>query len=74
MEFIDNIIDKKSSLDLDFFPTEYQKKRNFSKMLDLIKMVGDTCVERYLMNEVSEEEIKNDYNEYIDYLKTSFEG
>lgn len=73
-EFIDNIIDKKSSLDLDFFPTEYQKKRNFSKMLDLIKMVGDTCVERYLMNEVSEEEIKNDYNEYIDYLKTSFEG
>lgn len=73
-EFIDNIIDKKSSLDLDFFPTEYQKKKNFSKMLDLIKMVGDTCVERYLMNEVSEEEIKNDYNEYIDYLKTSFEG
>ena len=73
-EFIDNLIDKKSSLDLDFFPTEYQKKRNFGKMLDLIKMVGDTCIERYLMSEVSEEEIKNDYNEYIDFVKTSFEG
>ena len=72
-EFIDNIIDKKSSLDVDFFPTEIQKKRNFSKMLDLIKMVGDTCVERYLMSEVSEEEIKNDYNEYIDFVKTSFD-
>ena len=73
-EFIDNLIDKKSSLDLDFFPTEYQKKRNFGKMLDLIKMVGDTCIERYLMSEVSSEEIKNDYNEYIDFVKTSFEG
>ena len=71
-EFIDSVIEKRSSLDLDFFPQEIQKKNNFSKALDLIKMVGDNCVERYLMSEVTEEEIKQDYNNYIDFIKTSF--
>lgn len=71
-EFIDSIMEKRSTLDLEFFPQEIQKKNNFSKALDLIKMVGDNCIERYLMSEVSEEEIKNDYNNYIDFIKTSF--
>lgn len=71
-EFIDSIIEKKSTLDLEFFPQEIQKKNNFSKALDLIKMVGDNCIERYLMSEVSEEEIKKDYNNYIDFIQTSF--
>ena len=72
-DFIDSIIEKKSTLDIEFFPDEIQKKNNFSKALDLIKMVGDNCVERYLMSEVSEEEIKNDYNNYIDFIQTSFD-
>lgn len=71
-DFINNIIDKRNTLDLGFFPEELQKKNNFAKVVDLIKMVGDNCVERYLTSQATEEEIKNDYNKYIDFVKTGF--
>ena len=35
-------------------------------------MVGDNCTQAYLTSEVSEEEIKEDYNKYIDFVKMSY--
>lgn len=72
-EFLENIIGKGSNLDLEFFPEKYQKSSNFSKVLNLIKMVGDNCVQRYLTSEISQEEIIEDYNDYIDLMQTKFE-
>ena len=72
-KFIENIIDKGSSLDLEFLPEEYQKSSTFSKVFNLIKIVGDNCVQRYLTSEISQEEIIEDYNDYIDLMKTKFE-
>lgn len=72
-KFIENIIDKCSSLDLEFLPEEYQKSSTFSKMINMIKMVGDNCVQRYLTSGISQEEIIEDYNEYVDLMKTKFE-
>lgn len=72
-KFIENIIDKCSNVDLEFLPLEYQKSSTFSKMINLIKIVGDNCVQRFITSEVSQEEIIEDYNEYVDLMRTKFE-
>ena len=54
-DFIENIYDKRSNLDLEFFPEEYQSSSNFSKVLDVINMVGDNCISKYLTTEQTAE-------------------
>ena len=71
-DFIENIYDKRNSLDLEFFPEEYQTSNKFSKMLDVINMVGDNCISKYLSTEQSAEEVKEDYNNYVDFVKGAF--
>ena len=71
-DFIENIYDKRASLDLEFFPEEYQSSNKFSKMLDVINMVGDNCISKYLSTEQSAEEVKEDYNNYVDFVKGAF--
>lgn len=71
-DFIDNIIEKKDSLDLDFFPEKYQKDESFAKVLDLINMVGDNFVTKYLSTDVSPEEIIEDYNDYVDFVEIGY--
>ena len=71
-DFIENIYDKRNNLDLEFFPEEYQSSNKFSKMLDVINMVGDNCISKYLSTEQSAEEVKEDYNNYVDFVKGAF--
>ena len=71
-DFIENIYDKRNNLDLEFFPEEYQTSNKFSKMLDVINMVGDNCISKYLSTEQSAEEVKEDYNNYVDFVKGAF--
>ncbi len=71
-DFIENIYDKRNNLDLEFFPEEYQASTNFSKVLDVINMVGDNCISKYLSQEQSAEEVKKDYNNYVDFVKGAF--
>lgn len=63
------VIDKNMQLDKDFFPTEIQQKKNFEKFINLVKGLNDFCVKKFLSNESSDEEIKEYYNDYIDFLK-----
>ena len=71
-DFIENISDKQSNLDLDFCPEEYQASSNVSKVLDVINMVGGNCISKYLTTEQTAEEVKEDYNNYVDFVKGAF--
>lgn len=71
-EFVNYIFNKTSTIDLDFFPEEYRKKEKFSDFVELIKMVGDNCVQTYLTSEISEDEIKEEYNKYIDFFQVGY--
>lgn len=71
-EFIDNMMEKKDVLDLDFFPEQYQKSATFAKALDLINMVGDNFVAKYLSTDATPEEIIEDYNNYVDFVEIGY--
>lgn len=70
----DDIISKKISeqdnlLNIEFFPENVRKSSNSSKLIGLLKMVYKNCVVSYLTNNTDEQEIKAEYNRYIDFLK-----
>ncbi len=71
-EFVNSIFNKSASLDASFFPEEYRKKEKFRNIVELIKMVGDNCTNAYLTSTVSEDQIKEDYNRYIDFVKMGY--
>lgn len=59
-------------IDLTFFPQNIQKSKHSHNFVDLIKMVGKTCLEKFLSKTVTGDEIKTDYNDYIDFIKVGF--
>ena len=69
---VPKIMEPGTEVDLTYFPLEVQKSKNSQSLLNIIKMIGKTCLEKYLIKAVSEEEIKNNYNDYIDFVKVSF--
>lgn len=66
------IMEPGTEVDIKYFPPEVQKSKNSQSLLSIIKMIGKACLEKYLIRAASEEEIKNNYNDYIDFLKVSF--
>jgi hypothetical protein len=60
-----------TEVDLAYFPPEVQKSKNLQNLLNIIKMIGKTLLERYLIKAADKEEVKNNYNNYIDFLKFS---
>jgi len=69
---VPKIMEPGTEVDLAYFPLEVQKSKNSQSLLNIIKMIGKTCLEKYLIKVASEEEIKNNYNDYIDFVKFSF--
>lgn len=68
---VPKIMEPGTEVDLAYFPPEMQKSKNFQNLLNIIKMVGKALLERYLIKADDKEEIKNNYNDYIDFLKFS---
>jgi len=71
-DVVPKIMEPGTEIDLTYFPLDVQKSKNFHNLLSIIKMIGKACLEKYLIRAASKEEIKNNYNSYIDFLKLSF--
>lgn len=71
-EFVNYIFNRSSSIDIDFFPEEFRKREKFGELVEFMKMVGDNCTHAYLTSNISEEEIKENYNKYIDLVKMGY--
>ena len=71
-KIIPEVIEKQNQVDLAYFPVEVQKKKNFNSFMNIIKMIGNMCIQKYLTKQVDEEEIKDYYNNCIDFVKGGF--
>ena len=71
-DLIPKMVEPDVSIDLTFFPQNIQKSKHSTNFVNLIKMIGKTCLEKFLSKSATVEEIKTDYNEYIDFLKVGF--
>lgn len=67
-----NLIEPDVEIDLTYFPAELQKSKHFQNLINIIKMIGKSCLEKYLTRSATEDEIKNNYNNYIDFVKVGF--
>lgn len=71
-DIIPKIVEPDYEIDLTYFPAEIQKSKHSQNFLSIIKMIGKTCLEKYLTKSATEAEIKNNYNSYIDFVKMGF--
>lgn len=66
-----DIMDKQIPFGVVNFPEEQRKDKNVRSIVDIIKMISFSCLQRYLANLASETEIKKYYNNCIDCVKCS---
>ena len=66
-------IEKQSQVDLSYFPIEVQKQKNFDNFMNIVKMIGNICVQKYITKQANEDEIKNYYNDCIDFVKSGLQ-
>lgn len=59
-------------IDPEALPIEVKNKKGVAKVLDIIKMIGKQCTEKFISNSTDADEIKHNYNQYIDIVKTGF--
>lgn len=71
-DLIQNLVQPDIEVDLTYFPVAVQKSKHSKSLVNIVKMIGKTCLEKYLAKSVSKDEIKEDYNSYIDLVKTGF--
>ncbi len=69
---IPKIQEPDTEIDFTYFPIEVQRSSNFSKLLNIIKMIGKNCLEIFLTKRADKDEVKADYNNYIDFVKIGF--
>lgn len=67
---IPEVIEKQNQVDLTYFPAEVQEKKDFNNFMNIVKMVGNMCIQKYLTKQVDEKEIKDYYNNCIDFVKS----
>lgn len=67
------IVEPDLEIDLTYFPDGFQKSKYSQNLLNIIKMIGKSCLEKYLAKIVTKDEIKENYNSYIDLVKLGFE-
>ena len=70
-QVVPKLMEPGTEVDLAYFPPEVQKSKNLQNLLNIIKMIGKTLLERYLIKAADKEEVKNNYNNYSDFLKFS---
>ena len=66
---INHVMDKNTQLDMDYFPDDVKNQKDFDKFIELVKGLNDFCVKKFLSNESNDAQIKEYYNNYIDFLK-----
>lgn len=71
-DLIQKIIEPDVEIDLTYFPAEVRKSKHSHKFVSLIKMIGKACLEKFLTKSAPAAEVKDNYNNYIDFLKMSF--
>lgn len=72
-KLIPSAIEKQNQVDLSYFPVEVQKQKNFNNFMNIVKMVGNVCVQKYITKQANEDEIKNYYNDCIDFVKSGLQ-
>ena len=71
-DMVNYVLDKQTQFDIDYFPEEMQNNKNIVKFVNVVKALNDMFIKRFLAREITEEEVKNEYNHYIEYLKINF--
>lgn len=71
-EMINYIMDKQNQFDINYFPANMQENKNIDKFVNVVKALNDMFIQKYIAREVSDNEIKNEYNHYIDFLQLNF--
>jgi len=71
-DLIEKLVQPDIEVDLTYFPDSIQKSKHSKSMVDIVKMIGKTCLEKYLAQPSSKEEVIEDYNNYIDLVKNGF--
>lgn len=69
---IEKIVEPDTEIDLTYFPAEIQKSKHSQNFVSILKMIAKSCLEKYLTKSASEDQIKKDYNNYIDFVKVGF--
>lgn len=59
-------------IDPEDLPIEVKNKKGVAKVLDIIKMISKQCTQKFISNGSNAEEVKSNYNNYIDLVKTGF--
>ncbi len=71
-DLIQNLVQPDIEVDLTYFPTSIQKSKHSKNLINIVKMIGKTCLEKYLAKSASKDEIIEDYNNYIALVKSGF--
>lgn len=71
-EMINYVMEKQNQFDINYFPVEMQENKNIEKFVNVVKALNDLFIQRYIAKEVTDTEIKTEYNNYIDFLKLNF--
>ena len=69
---INYVMEKQNQFDINYFPAEMQENKNIEKFVNVVKALNDLFIQRYIAKEVTDTEIKTEYNNYIDFLKVNF--
>lgn len=71
-ELISTINQADNYIDPDQLPVEVKNKKGISKVLDIVKMIEKQCTQRFISDSSNAQEVKNNYNSYIDLVKSGF--
>lgn len=71
-EILNAIAKTEVAIDMDLFPKELKNNKNSSNMVDIIKMIGKSCTEKFLSKSENAQDAKDSYNKYIDLVKMGF--
>ncbi len=71
-QMVQHVLERNAQFDIDFFPVEMQKNKNIDKFVDIVKAINDMFIKKFLAKEVTDSQVKNEYNSYIDFLQCSF--
>ncbi len=71
-KFVRKVVQPDTDIDISYFPAEIRESANSNGFVDIVKMIGKSCLNNYLSKSASSDQVINDYNNYIDMVKTGF--
>lgn len=67
------VIEKQNQVDSANYPIEVQSNKDFHSFMNIVKMIGNMCIQKYLSRQVDDKEIKDYYNNCIDFVKSGLD-